>query len=273
MFKYIGKWYEPLRILEKLPMNGRCEMTSDQLGFLCGMLRKVRPTKMLEVGVAAGGTSCVVLEALQLLCNQDNTESELYSVDLSTYLYNDSSKMTGYMVENMRGRITKVRHSTYYGAMLPEYISQIGGDIDLLLLDSAHVMPGEILDFLLALPFLKNNATVIVHDIMLSLIAENRPVSIATNVLLEAVSAEKYLSHTDDYPGGVDNIGGFVIAERTQDEIANVFMSLLKKWSYVLDDKQYMQYHELFSQHYDTECLNLFEAAVLLNNKQKQSGQ
>ncbi|MBR3622520.1 MAG: hypothetical protein IKN43_04120 [Selenomonadaceae bacterium] len=154
---------------------------------------------------------------------------------------------------------------------MPKFIEEIGGDIDFLVLDTAHSLPGEVLDFLLALPYLKKDAAVVLHDVTLSLIVDS-PGSFATNVLLEAVSGDKYLLFSDDYPEGVDNIGGFVITKETSENIANVFFSLLKRWSYMPNEEQLKSYKRFYEKYYDDECLRLFSAAVSFNRKAEYRG-
>lgn len=44
-------------------------------------------------------------------------------------------------------------------------MENIGKEIDMVLIDSAHFEPGEILDFIIVLPFLKQEAIVVMHDI------------------------------------------------------------------------------------------------------------
>ena len=119
----------------------------------------------------------------------------------------------------------------------PILLSNIGGEIDFLILDTAHTLPGEILDFLLALPYLAPNAIVVLHDIALPLLVDS-PMSCATSILLESVHADKYLPIGDDCPGGVDNIGAFTVIPDTMSSVANVFFALLKRWRYGLTDEQ-----------------------------------
>ena len=264
MFKKIKLWPEPASILQSLPKHGECEMSSAQHGFLCGLLREMRPRKVLEVGVAAGGTSCVIMEALERLCSEDGTEAVLHSVDLNQKFYRDKRQPVGYMAENMKGRCSHVRHEVYYGAMLSEYIDRIGGNIDFLILDTAHTLPGEILDFLLAMPYLQDKATVVLHDIMLPLLVDS-PKSCATNVLLESVQADKYILLMDKCPGGVENIGAFSIGKETRKNAANVFFALLKRWNYGLTDEQAESYRNYYARYYDDECLHLYDAAMSLN--------
>ncbi len=76
-------FYEPAQILsvEANPKNAvieRAEMTPFQHAFLCGLLRKKKPAKILEIGVSAGGTSCVIMNCLKML----GSNAEFHSVDL-----------------------------------------------------------------------------------------------------------------------------------------------------------------------------------------------
>lgn len=61
--------------------------------FLNGIIRYFKPRKILEVGVAAGGSSAIILNAIK-----DMDESKLYSVDLSKQHFMKSDKATGYAV-------------------------------------------------------------------------------------------------------------------------------------------------------------------------------
>ena len=52
----------------------------------------------------------------------------------------------------------------YTGGITSQFIETIGYGIDLVFIDIKHVTPGEMLDWLMVLPFLKNEAIVIFHD-------------------------------------------------------------------------------------------------------------
>lgn len=53
----IELYFEPKKkILPLLPqINGEPEMSHFDSGFLCGAIRKFRPNKIVEVGIAGGG--------------------------------------------------------------------------------------------------------------------------------------------------------------------------------------------------------------------------
>jgi len=69
------------------------EMTEFESAFLCGALKQFRPKKILEVGIAGGATTAIILQTLE-----DIGESyEMHSVDLNTQFYRDKTKSSGFM--------------------------------------------------------------------------------------------------------------------------------------------------------------------------------
>ena len=93
---------EPIEILSRID-QGKSEMTEWQLGFLCGLIKQKKPKKILEIGVAAGGTTAVILNCVSLL----DIDVEVFSIDVNEKLYSDSSKNTGYLAEQCMPYLTK----------------------------------------------------------------------------------------------------------------------------------------------------------------------
>jgi len=115
-------------------------------------------------------------------------------------------------------------HEFHLGKYLPQVIDEIGGDIDFVILDTVHYTPGELLDFLVMLPYLKDNAIVVLHDVALNQ-RNNRlhkPDAHATGLLFSAVVAEeKFLNYKS--MGKYPNIGAFRINKQTRSNIKNIF--------------------------------------------------
>jgi predicted O-methyltransferase YrrM len=107
------------------------------------LVRKFKPRKKLEVGVAEGGSSIIILYA-----NQNIKNSHLYSIDISPH------EKIGFCVKNIFPELLK-RWSLFKGNVAAKFIEEIGGGIDMVFIDSSHYEAGEILDFLIILPFLK----------------------------------------------------------------------------------------------------------------------
>ncbi len=66
-------------------------MSFTDRSFLNRIIRKLKPKKVLEIGVADGGSSLIILNAFK-----DVHGSFLYSSDFSEKIYEDNSKLTGY---------------------------------------------------------------------------------------------------------------------------------------------------------------------------------
>ena len=121
-------------------------------------------------------------------------------------------------------------HRFLLGKELPCVIEQIGSNIDFLILDTVHAMPGEFLDFICALPFLKDGAVVVLHDVS-EHCRVNNPHGYCTRLLLCSVTAEKYYNVDEiDDVRGFFNIAAFKIDQSTRAEIENVILALSVKW-------------------------------------------
>ena len=61
--------------------------------------------------------------------------------------------------------LSKKKWTLFKGNIVAKFIENIGKEIELEMFDTSHFEPAEILDFLMILPFLKEEAIVILHDI------------------------------------------------------------------------------------------------------------
>lgn len=69
------------------------EMSEFDSAFLCGLLETHRPKKILEVGVASGATTAIILQTLEDI----GEPYEMYSVDVSENWYRDRNNPTGFL--------------------------------------------------------------------------------------------------------------------------------------------------------------------------------
>lgn len=93
--KSIEQFLEPRDIYEKIGGNAS-ELSQEEHGFICGLIKKYRPQKILELGVSGGGTSVLILNCLQKLGMDD---TEMYSVDLSYTYHLNPEKCCGFQIE------------------------------------------------------------------------------------------------------------------------------------------------------------------------------
>jgi predicted O-methyltransferase YrrM len=123
------------------------EMSLNEKYFLNGMIRQIKPKKILEVGVSAGGSSAIILNAIK-----DMPETKVYSVDYFSFYYKNPKQRCGFVVDFFPQLTDKWNLLT--GNDISYFIEDIGAEIDFVLLDTAHIHPWETLNFLTILPFL-----------------------------------------------------------------------------------------------------------------------
>lgn len=272
--KSVKLWHEPRkRALSQIdPYKNEPEMTDFESGFLCGLIREKRPEKIVEVGVAAGGTTAIVLECLDML----GLSSEFYSVDISSNFYKDTRKETGFMIKGSRLLpSSRSKHEFHLGRSLPECIDEIGAGIDFIILDTYHGLPGEVLDFLAAYPYLSDGATVVLHDVALNLIDPASPRLYATKVLFDTVMGEKYYMRDDMSKGRstvLPNIAAFDCNEDTERSVRNCFSSLSLTWMCTPNSKLLDYYRNIYIKHYDEGCIFLFDNAREANLFVREKG-
>ena len=250
---------EPIGILKSLS-DSSAEMTEWQLAFSCGLVKEYTPKKIVEVGTAAGGTTAVLLNCIHML----GLETEVFSIDLSDKYYRDPSKRSGYLAEECKGLLKNPLCHKMCVGILPDFLEEIGADIDFIILDTMHCMPGELLDFLACLPMLKNGAVVIMHDIILNHLGEDLG-AFATKVLLTAAVGDKIESKGDSVGYLSPGIGAFKVTEDTRKYIKDVFSALTITWRYIPDEDQIEKYRNIFSNYYGSDCMEKFEDAVNMN--------
>ena len=242
---------EEIAVLEQLDTAyaSISEMTNDQRAFLTALILREQPGKLLELGVSAGGSSIVMLNAIK-----DFPNAKLYSVDLNDIWYKDVKKKSGHFVDNYPQ--LKSKWELFTGNLALKYIDQIGDGIDFCLIDTAHMNPGEIFDFLMILPFLKDNAMVVFHDVTLhTAYSMNKNYflgerAITTGLLMSAISGKKYLpaSHSGDlFP----NIAAIKLTAQTRENLFEIFNLLTLRWHYLPTQEQERDIIDHFTKYYD----------------------
>ena len=219
-------YQEPLKLWENEVYKKNTLITKQEQSLICELIRRKKPKKILEVGVHSGGTSAVILKCIETL----NIDSKLYSVDLAEDI---GRGPVGFVVSSCGVHFNTQNWTLYTGHTIAEVIDEIGENIDLLVLDAAHILPGECLDFLTVYPYLSANAMVVTHDIFLSSNSYTTKDWNATAVLYSTVVADKYLLIDDSMDPDsrvLCNIGAFQINEDTGKYIENIFEGLHLSW-------------------------------------------
>lgn len=94
----IVNYMEPRDIYDKIGTNAS-ELSEAEHGFICGLIKKYKPKKIVELGVSGGGTSVLVLNCLQKLGLND---TKMYSVDLSETYHFNPDKKCGFQIDEAK---------------------------------------------------------------------------------------------------------------------------------------------------------------------------
>lgn len=234
------------------------EMSCFDVAFICGLLETYKPKNILEVGVSAGGTTRIIYEAMRKI----SSDFSLTSVDLNTEWYRDNTRKTAWFMNMAPGE--KMNWRLLTGKYLPEVIEGLEAPFDFCILDTVHRMPGELLDYLVALPFMQTGGIFAFHDVILHLC--HRSSQYSNQILFDVCVGDKIMLLNSRY-GNLPNIAAVKITDDTYKYVANVFMALAMKWSYSLSDNEFFIYYNFFNKYYGEEAATYFGLAREWNEK------
>ena len=113
-----------LRLIEN-EIKNTAQLMPEEQKFLHGLIRTIKPKKIVEIGVARGGSSVLILNAIR-----DIKGAKLYSIDKSIYCYLERKKKSGYFVQEKFPELMN-KWTLYTGGITSQYIETIGDGIDL----------------------------------------------------------------------------------------------------------------------------------------------
>ncbi len=230
----------PLQKIEHLTTKTTL-MTHNEKSLFLQLMKEHRPKKVLEIGSHKGGTTAAIMSAIIEL----ELDAHLHSIELNDYFADYTKKTVADVIGSVYPNWDDSKFTVHSGGVVAQFIEEIGVDVDFCIIDALHVTPGEIFDFLTVLPFLSENAIVVLHDIR---VAQRGPTMFwtATNMLLSSVVAqEKYTIASPK--GNLFNIGAFQVNSDTRKYIDGVVNLLSIPWSvtYYCED-----YYNFFIKHY-----------------------
>ena len=250
-------------ITNKMKKYSSWQLLPNEPYFINGIIRKYKPKKCLEIGVASGGSSTIILNAIK-----DINNSFLISLDLNVLLYQNDKFKTGYVVFQYFPELTN-KWKLYTGEQPHKFLDKLHIKFDFLFLDTAHFSPGEIINVIEVLPFLEKNAIIVLHDIKVPLLSDKilMPKLHPSNILLMAAlyGDKVFLDNKKRY---INNIGAIHLYNNQKKYYLNYFLLLLAPWDYIPNEKHIQELREFIKKYYKEEIyLNLFNIAVEENKK------
>jgi lipopolysaccharide biosynthesis glycosyltransferase len=257
------------------------EMQVSELDFIKQLVRKDNPQKILEIGVAAGSCSTAILNEIS-----DREEATVFGIDYSREYYRNSEKETGWIIGRFFPELQS-KMKLFTGGVSACFLDEIGKDIDFCIIDTRHVIPGELLDFLMVLPYLKENSVCVLHDTNLqNLPVENGTIRVskdadvnnlqylgdafATGVLMNVLATEKIFP--DEYlkDFALPNIAAFRITPDLKKYIQNVFYALTLPWKYEISKEDEKIIADFFEKHYSKQDAEYFRQVSKMMHKKME---
>lgn len=224
------------------------EMTEAERQFLNALILRTKPKKLLEIGVSRGGSSVIMLNAIR-----NNENAKLYSVDRYERFYDDQNIMVGSSVDNYPS--LKNKWQLYTEDLTLGFIDEIGQDIDFCLIDTMHILPGEIFDFLMVLPYLKDDATIVFHDTNLhthNKLRSQLNMAITNNLLMSTINGDKLIQgNFTNINTAFPNIGAIKLNNTSKLNIWEIFNLLTIKWSYIPSNEDLLKIVKHFERFYN----------------------
>ena len=227
--------HENNTITKKMINKNGWMLSLDQVFFINGLIRKYKPKNCLEIGVAYGGSSAVILNAIK-----DYPGSQLISIDLYT---KKNNKSIGYLIKENYPELAQ-KWKLFTGDMPHKFLSKLNLKFDFVFLDSAHVSPGEFFNLIETLPFLNENAIIVLHDIIWhfykSLVINKKIYDIKvmpTQIyLMSSLIGEKILikRNKNDF----SNIGAIYLSTNQRRYYLNYFLLIMNIGQYLPSNEQ-----------------------------------
>lgn len=231
------------------------EKEKAQMSFLCGLIKKKNPRKIVEVGVGSGIRSAVTLKTLQAL----RSSAKFISVDSQSRLSADPRRKPGFLVDEFSSDLKK-NWELHLGNNLPVYLENIGGEIDFIILDSSTVMPGILLDLIVTIPFLNNDSIVVLNNIHHHYFSNCDCIS--SKIAFDTIVGEKIICHDSSNRYCLPTLGAIEVNTDTPKHINNLFSALTFPWNNTLDAKQILTYRSCIRKNYSAEHAEYFDFAV-----------
>jgi len=275
--KYINDYDDPENferfIFDKIKdrFTGPLIMNINEYYFINGLIRKYKPKKILEIGVCSGGMSAAILNAIY-----DREDAFLYSCDLEKKNYRNSDFEVGSVVKNNFPEYLN-KWKLFTGNTTAAFIEKIGGDIDFVFIDTAHVMPGEVLNMIEIFPFLKKGAIIGFDDIdqhsrrILFNLTNFFP---CNNLLFSVLRGKKIINGLkSDNMFNFKKQGAVILDDNQEKYFFEYFFLLTSSWSYMPNKFEIDVIREFVSKYYSPFFLSMFDKAVKLNyEKLKKKG-
>ena len=243
------------------------EMSEEEAYFINGIIRKHKPKKCLEIGVGRGGTAILILNAIK-----DIKDSFLISLDINNQVVGDKNRDIGYRIKKYFNDLSP-NWQLFTGDMPHKFLDKINSKYDFVYLDTTHTMPGEVLNLIEVMPFLEDNAIIVLHSIfnqfnnalnkdMDKFVVKATP---TTTFLMSSIAGHKILIQKENK---FLNIGAVFLEKNQEKHYRDYFLLLMCIWENMLSDEQVFQLKLFIEKYYKEKIyIDMLDNAVFYNKE------
>ena len=268
-FDYIN--YERDIITTEMREKSGWDLTEEEAYFINGILRRKKPRKCLEIGVGRGGSSILILNAIK-----DIKDSYLISMDIHNQVEGDNSRDIGYKVKKYFNDLSS-NWQLFTGDMPHKFLENINLKYDFVLLDTTHTMPGEVLNIIEILPFLEDNAIIVLRSLfnhLTNALNKGMDKSIvrampSTVFLMSSLAGQKIIIKNEQ---NFLNIGAVFLDKNQEKHYRDYFLLLNCFWEKMLSDEKIFQLKLFIEKYYKKQIyMDLLENAILYNKEYQKN--
>jgi hypothetical protein len=216
--------------------------------FLSGLVAASRARNLVEIGVASGWSSAILLHSLQSAGVEDFVVN---GVDLMPNFYLDPSHPTGAAVEAMVPQLTD-NYRLHTGRLAFEVTPELGRT-DFAFIDADHMHPWATLDLISVLPFIATNSWIAMHDINLCRFPRHKHRNRGPFYLFGAWPDAR-LTSSEAMP----MIGAVLLERRPADYLELIFEILATPWEVVVDAPTLALLSSFVTVHFGAEAAERF---------------
>lgn len=215
-----------LSILNKLKYKSQKSLSDDNLEWICSLIEKYKPKRILEIGVSTGGSTCVYLNCIKKL----GLETELVSIDSEEIAaYKPNKPAIGSEIYALKDYLDLTNFRLITGKVISEVVDNIGL-FDMVIIDTIHFIPGEVLDILCLRNNIHKGTILVLDDINIesrypNLYKQNLNSTSSNAMILSSINGELLFPNTT-FP----EIGGIVLEDDSFDE-NRLLLCLCHKWN------------------------------------------
>ena len=237
-------------LLAKRPEWVKGKISEYDSRFLAGVLNFANPQNAVEIGVASGWSSVVMLTALSNLSGQRTVTG----IDLSPDFYLDRSIPTGQAVQDAVPELA-ANFRLLTGRLAFDLMPEVG-KVDFAFIDGHHMHPWATLDMLSVLPFIERGRWVAMHDLNLCTFERHKHTNRGPFYLFYMWPDQKL--HSTQQP---TMIGMVVIERAPADYLPTLLEILYTPWEVDVDPVDLARLTSFIGDHFGDEWSSKFSDA------------